>query len=169
MKTKLVLPGWLRRGVEAGVVSALLSAGTLVAFQLSRPEPRVAVPDGLDGSMILTPAVLALGVFVVVYPTIMAATRQEAVLGALAGFLIAADLLMLISFAQRDSVVVHSLSRSIPLGLVGVVLSVPVAMVALAVGQMSAPLGFGRSAGLRSAISGAVIALAVVLFAGFSI
>ena len=169
MKRKRFVPNWLRRGFEAGVVGALLSAGTLVAFQLSRPEPRLIVPDGLDGSMILTPAVLALGVFVVVYPTMLAGTRQEAVLGVVAAFLIAADVLMLISFAQRDSVIVHFLSRSLPLGVIGVALAVPVAVVTLLASQTATPLGFGRSAGVRSALVGALLAFAVVIFAGYSI
>jgi hypothetical protein len=164
-----LIPNWLRRGFEAGIVGALLSAGTLVAFQLSRPAPRLTVPNGVDGSMILMPAVLSLGVFVVAYPTLLAATRHEAVLGVAAAFLIAADVLMLISFAQRDSVMVHVLSRSIPLGLVGVALAVPVAVVAVVVGQTSAPLGFGRSAGLRSAVAGTVLAVAVVLVGAYSI
>ena len=169
MRTKRLVPNWLRRGFEAGVVGALLSAGTLVAFQLSRPAPRLFVPNGLDGSMILTPAVLALGVFVVTYPTMLAGTRQEAVLGVLAAFLIAADVLMLISFSQRDSVLVHLLSRNLPLGVIGVALALPVALVALVAGQASAPHGFGRSAGLWSAGVGALGALAVVLLAGYSI
>jgi hypothetical protein len=163
------IPVWLRRGFEAGVVGALLALGTLVAFQLSRPEPRLFIPNGLDGSMILTPAVVALGVFVVTYPTLLAATRQEAVLGVMAAFLIAADVLLFISLSERDSVMVHALSRSVPLGVIGVLLAVPVAAVALVVGQMSAPLGFGRSAGLRSAVAGVVASLAIVLLAGFSI
>jgi hypothetical protein len=169
VKNRRIVPNWLRRGFEAGVVGALLSAGTLVAFQLSRPAPRLVVPNGLDGSMILTPAVLALGVFVVVYPTVLAGTRQEAVLGVIAAFLIAADVLMLISLAQRDSVLVHALSRSLPLGVIGVALAVPVAVVSLIAAQTAAPLGFGRSAGLRSALVGALLAFAVVIFAGYSI
>ena len=112
-------------------MGALLSAGTLVAFQLSRPAPRLALPNGLDGSMILVPAVVALGVFAVSYPTFLAATRGEAVLGAVAAFLIAADALMLISLVARDSVMVHPLARSFPLGMVAAALALPVAIVAL--------------------------------------
>ena len=169
MRRRRVVPPWLRHGFEAGVVGALLSAGTLVAFQLSRPAPRVTVPNGVDGSMILTPAVVALGIFVVSYPTLLAATRQEAVLGVIAAFLIAADVLMLISLSQRDSVMVHALARPLPLGVIGVALATPVAIIALVIGQTSAPLGFGRSAGLRSTLVGAVLALLVVLVAGYSI
>ena len=169
VKNRRLLPPWLRHGFEAGIVGALLSAGTLVAFQLSRPAPRLVIPNGLDGSMILTPAVLALGVFVVSYPTFLAATREDAILGVVAAFLIAADALMLISLAQRDSVMVHALSRSFPLGVIGVALAVPVAAAGLLIGQLTAPLGFGRSAGLRSAIGGAVLGLAVVLVGAYSL
>jgi hypothetical protein len=163
------IPPWMRHGFEAGVVGALLSAGTLVAFQLSRPAPRVEIPHGLDGSMILVPAVVALGLFAICYPTFMAATRGDAVLGAVAAFLLAADALMLISLVARDSVMVQPLARSLPLGVVAATLSLPVAIVALLIGQLTSSLGFGRSAGLRSATSGALIGVAVVLLAAYSI
>jgi hypothetical protein len=150
-------------------MGALLSGGTLVAFQLSRPAPRLFVPNGLDGAMILMPAVLALGLFAVSFPTFMAATRGEAILGAAAAFLVAADTLMLVSLVARDSVMVHPLGRSFPLGVVGAALAVPVAVVALLVGQLTSPLGFGRSAGFRSAVAGAALGLVVVLLGAYSI
>jgi len=147
----------------------LLSCGTLVAFQLSRPAPRVALPNGLDGAMILVPAVLALAVFSVCYPTFMAATRSDAVLGAVAALLIAADALMGVSLAFRDDVTVHALGRGLPLGLVGAALAVPAAVVALIVGPLTSPLGFGRSAGLRAALTGAVVGLVLVVAGAWSI
>jgi len=150
-------------------MGALLSGGTLVAFQVSRPAPRLFVPNGLDGAMILMPAVLALGLFAVSFPTFMAATREDAILGAVAAFLVAADALMLASLVVRDSVVVHPLERSLPLGVVAAVLAVPVAVVALLVGQLTSPLGFGRSAGFRSAVAGAALGLVVVLLGAISI
>ena len=48
MVRRRLLPSWLRRGLEAGVIGALLALGTLVAFQLSRPAPRLTLPNGLD-------------------------------------------------------------------------------------------------------------------------
>lgn len=148
------------------MIGAALSVATLVAFQLSRPAPRLALPNGLDGALILTPAVVALGILVVIYPTFLAATREDAVLGAVAAFLVAADALMLISLAARDEVIVHPLARSLPLGVVVAGLAVPVALVALVIGQITAPLGFGRSAGLRSVLGGAALALVLVVLAG---
>jgi hypothetical protein len=46
---------------------------------------------------------------------------------------------------------------------------VPVALVALLIGQLTAPFGFGRSAGLRSALGGAVMGLILVVAAAYSI
>jgi hypothetical protein len=169
MQPRRLIPPWIRHGFEAGVVGALLSAGTLVAFQLSRPEPRLSVPNGLDGSLILVPAVLALGLFAISYPTFMAATRSDAVLGAVAAFLVAADALMLISLWARDSVMVHPLGRSLSLGVVAVALALPVAIVALLAGPVASPLGFGKSAGLRSAIGGAVLGVVAVLAGAYAI
>jgi hypothetical protein len=169
MKGRLHLSPWLRRGFEAGVVGAVLAVGTLAALHLSRPEPRLIIPNGVDGALIFAPAVMALGVFVVAYPTFLAATREEAILGVVAAFLIAADAFMLISFMIGDQVIVHALSRSLPLGVVAAALAVPVALVGLLVGQLTAPFGFGRSAGLRSALTGAGLGLIIVLVAGYTV
>jgi hypothetical protein len=159
----------MRRGFEAGVIGAMLAAGTLVAFQISRPAPRLQLPNGLDSSLILTPAVVALGIFVVSYPTFLAATREDAVLGVVAAFLIAADAFMLISLVARDEVLVHPLGRSLPLGVVAAAVSVPVALGGLLIGQLTAPLGFGRSTGLRSALGGAALGLVFVVVAAYSV
>jgi hypothetical protein len=99
----------------------------------------------------------------------MAATRSDAVLGAVAAFLVAADALMLISLWARDSVMVHPLGRSVPLGVVAAGLALPVAITALLAGPVASPLGFGKSAGLRSAIGGAVLGLVVVLAGAYAI
>lgn len=153
----------MRRGIEAGVLGAALSAGTLVAYQLSRPAPRLALPHGLDGALILAPAVVALGVFVVSYPTFLAATREDAIMGVVAAFMIAADVFLLVSLITPDYVVVHWLGRGLPLGVVATALATPVAVCGLLVGQLTAPFGFGRSAGLRSALGGAALGVVAVL------
>jgi hypothetical protein len=150
-------------------VGALLSLGTLVAFQVSRPEPRLVLPTGLDSAFILLPAVVALGVFVVAYPTFMAATRGDAVMGIVAAFLVAADALMLVSFAIGDQVVVHPIGRSLPLGIVAAAASLPVALAAALVGQVTAPFGFGHSAGIRSAVAGAVVGLAAAIVVAYTV
>jgi hypothetical protein len=163
------LPRWILLGVQAGVVAAMLACGTLLAFQLSRPEPRLVLPNGFDGAMILLPAVLALAVFAVCYPTFMAGTRADAVLGVAAAFLIAADALMLLSIAVRESVLVHALGRSLPLGLISVALAMPAVLAGTLAGQLTSALGFGRSAGLRSALASAVVGLIVVIAGALTI
>jgi hypothetical protein len=167
MRFRLPVSPWLRRGLEAGFVGALLSGGTLVAFRYSRPDPRLALPNGLDGAMILVPALLALGVFAVSYPIFLAATRGDAVLGSVAAFLVAADLLMAVSLAASASIWVGLLSRSLPLGTVAAALAVPAGLVGLLVGQLTTPLGFGRSAGIRSAAGAGVAGLALAALGAF--
>lgn len=163
VERRRLLPPWLRRGFQAGALGALLSGGTLLAFQLSRPAPRVALPHGVDGSLILVPALLALGVLAVSLPIFMAATRSEAIFGALTGFLVAADLLMAVSFVSRQLIAVHFLSRALPLGVVSAVLAIPVAVAGIAAAQLVSEHGFGRTAGLLASLGGAVAALAIAL------
>lgn len=163
MTRRRLIPIWLRRGIEAGVPGALLSAGTFVAFEASRPAPRLTLPHGLDGAMILLPAVLALGVLAIAYPIALAATRQEAWLGAAAAFLIAADVLMIISLVRPESILLRIVPRSVPLGIVALGLALPVAFVASLAGQLSPTPGFGRSSGLRSVVAGSVATVLVVL------
>jgi hypothetical protein len=169
MKPHISVAPWLRRGFEAGIVGAVLAIGTLAAMHLSRPEPRLIVPNGIDGALIFMPAVVSLGIFVVCYPVFLAATREDAILGAVAAFLIAADILAAISFVAGGMVYVHPLSRSYPLGIVAGALAVPSALAGLAFGQLSTPLGFGRSAGLRAALAGAAVGTLVTLAAAWKI
>jgi hypothetical protein len=150
-------------------VGALLAIGTLAAFQFSRPAPRLFLPHGMDTAVILMPAVVALGIFVVSYPTFLAATREDAVMGAVAAFLVAADAFMVVSFLVHDEVLVHPLARSLPLGVVAAVVAVPAAIAALLAGPALAPFGFGRSSGLRSAVGGAVVGLVAVIVVAYTV
>lgn len=163
MELRRLIPAWLRRGFAAGAVGGLLSGATLLAFHLSRPEPRVALPQGIDGALILVPALLALGVLAVSLPIVLAATRSEAVFGALVGFMVAADLLMAVSFVSSQQIAVHVLSRSLPLGVVAAVLAIPAAVAGIAVGSLASEHGFGHSAGLRAVLAGGIGALAMAL------
>jgi hypothetical protein len=158
-----LFPSWLRRGFQAGILAALLSCGTLFAFELSRPAPRLALPRGLDGSLILVPALLALGVLAICLPVFLAATRSEAVLGALAGFMVGADLLMAISLVFRQEVAVRALDVSWPLGVVAAVLACPIAGVGIVLGPLIGAHGFGHSAGIRAALTAVVVAVVVAL------
>jgi hypothetical protein len=168
VEPRRLIPPWLRRGFQAGAIGALLSGGTLLAFHLSRPAPRVSLPQGIDGSLILVPALLALGVLAVGLPVFLAATRAEAIFGALAGFMVAADLLMAVSLVSRQLIAVHVLSRSLPLGVVAAVLAIPPALAGIAVGPLASEHGFGRSAGLRAVLVGAIAALAMALIGPYA-
>jgi hypothetical protein len=161
------LPRWLVRGLQAGLLGAVLSGGTLLAFQLSRPAPRLALPQGIDGVLILVPALLALAVLAVSMPVFMAATRSEALLGSVAGFLVAADLLMAVSFVARQSITVHVLFSSLPLGVVAALLSVPAALLAIVAGPVASELGFGHSAGLRAVVVGAIVTIPLAIAGPF--
>ena len=163
MELRRLIPAWLRRGFSAGAVGGVLSGGTLLAYHLSRPEPRVALPQGIDGALILVPALLALGVLAVSLPIVLAATRSEASFGSLGGFIVAADLLMAVSFVSREQIAVHVLSRSLPLGVVAAALAIPAAAVGIAVGSFASEHGFGHTAGLRAVLAGTIGALAVAL------
>jgi hypothetical protein len=163
VERRRLLPPWLVHGFQVGAVAALLAGGTLLAFQLGRPAPRTALPQGLDGSLILVPALLALGVLAISLPMFLAATRSEAIFGSVTGFLVAADLLMAVSFVARQLIAVHPLSRSLPLGVVAAVLSIPVALAGIAVGQLASEHGFGHTAGMRAVLGSAALAVLIAL------
>jgi hypothetical protein len=74
-----------------------------------------------------------------------------------------------VSLVARDEVIVHPLGRSLPLGLIALALAVPIAVAATLIGQLTSPLGFGRSTGLRSALGGAALGLIAVLVAAYTI
>ena len=112
---------------------------------------------------------VALGIFVVAYPTFLAATREDAILGVVAAFLVAADAFMLVSWSVRDDVMVHPLGAACRSESWPSAVAVPVALAGLLIGQLTSPLGFGRSAGLRSALGGAVLGLIAVVVVAYSI
>jgi hypothetical protein len=163
-----IVPHWVVRGIQAGLIGAALSLATLLAFQLSRPEPRLALPPGLDGSLILVPAILALSVLTISMPIFMAATRADAILGAVAGFLVAADLLMAVSLIARQSIAVPMLDYRLPLGVVAAVLAMPAAIVGLAAGQLLSEHGFGHKAGIRAVIAATIVGAAAALIFPFA-
>ena len=150
------IPPWMRRGFpgrrDGG--APVLRDPLGVPAEPARPPPGSA--QRIDGSLILVPALAALAVLAVCCPTFLAATRTEAVLGAVAGFLVAADLLMAVSFVSRQLIAVHWLSRSLPLGVVAALLAIPVAVVGIVIGPLASEHGFGHSSGLGAVLAGAV-------------
>jgi hypothetical protein len=152
------LTPWLRRGLEAAVVAGLVAIASLNGVRLSAGGA-YALPDGLVGGLLLAPAVLALGVLTCAYPIAMAATRADAVLGAAAAFLIAADLTIV--FAS-DRIILGSTEEQLAGGLLVALLALGPAAMGLLGGQLLTPLGFGRRAGAVAAILSAIVAVGVL-------
>lgn len=162
MRAARLLPPWLRRGLEAGVIAALVSIVTLLGATASSAGGHMALPEGPAASLLLAPAVLAIGVITVGYPVAYAATRSDALLGTIAAYLIAADAVALVVTTQ---VGMTTLGRSMALGvLVGVLALVP-ALAGLGAGQLLTPLGFGRRAGAISTVTASGVAVVVLILA----
>ena len=124
------LPAWLRRGLEAGLFAGLLSLLTVIAYRWDRGAAVgvATLPVGLTGSIVLALPVLAVGVFAVVYPVGLAATRLDAILGAVTGAIVAADLLALITVAAGERVAILGGASVLPVGFLAAILATPAAV-----------------------------------------
>jgi hypothetical protein len=120
------------------------------------------LPQGPAGSLLLAPAVLAIGVITVGYPIAYAATRSDAILGSLVAFLIAANAAAFLVTTQVD---METLGRSMALGVLVGVLALGPALVGLGASQVLTRLGFGRRAGAFATVSSGVFALIVLVLA----
>ena len=155
----LRLSPWLRRGLEAAIVAAIVAIASLAGDRLSAGGGSYALPDGPVGGLVLAPAVLALGVLTCAYPLAMAATRSDAILGAIAAFLVAADLTIVLA---SDPILLGAGDRQIAGGLFVALLALGPALMGLLGGQVLTPLGFGRRAGASAAILAAIVAAGVL-------
>ncbi len=155
---RLGLPSWLRRAIEAAVVAAIVALSPLIGSLLG--SDRYAVPVGAAGALVLAPAILALGVLTISYPMAMAATRTDALLGAVGAYLIAVDLAIV--FAGGRILLPRPGIEAAAGPLLGALALLP-ALAGLVAGQLATPLGFGRRAGALSAIVSAVVALGVLV------
>lgn len=162
MRAVRLLPPWLRRGLEAGVIAALVAIVTLLGATASSAAGRMALPQGPAGSLLLAPAVLAIGVITVGYPVAYAATRIDAVLGSIVAFLIAANAAAFLVTVQVDAA---TLGRSMAIGVLAGVLAVGPAIVGLGASQALTRLGFGRRAGAFAAASSGALALVMLVLA----
>jgi hypothetical protein len=152
---RLRLTPWLRRGVEAAVVAAVVAIASLAGERLSAGAGPLVLPDGFVGGLLLAPAVLALGVLTCAYPIAMAATRADAVLGAAAAFLVAADITIVFA---ADRIILGAGDEQLSGGLLVALLAMGPAVMGLLGGQLLTPLGFGRRAGAVAAILAAIVA-----------
>lgn len=157
-----MLPAWLRRGLEAGLVAALIGLVTLWGSTMQVGTPIVVLPRGLAGSLLLAPAVLSVGVITVGYPIGLGATRSDGLLGSVAAILIAADLITILIGVH---VLLPGIGRQAPVGALATVLGLVPALSGLIASQVATPLGFGRRAGAAAVIASTAAATAVLLVA----
>jgi hypothetical protein len=158
-------PGWLRRGLEAGLFAGLLSLLTVIAYRWDRGAAvgLAALPVGLAGSIVLALPVLAVGVFAVAYPIALTATRLDAILGAATGAIVAADLLALITVAAGERVAILGGANVLPVGFLAAILAMPAAVGGIAASQLFSPHGFGRRAGRIGAVAAVIVATPILL------
>ncbi len=155
--TRFRIPRWLRRALEAAIVAALVAIGNLVGARMTAGSELWALPHGATGALVLAPSVVALAVVPVGYTAAMAATRSEAILGAIVAFLVAADVTALVAGAP---VQVGATGVALAAGILAVLLALPAAAVGAVAGQLTSPHGFGRRAGGWAALVAAVAAVA---------
>jgi hypothetical protein len=158
-------PGWLRRGLEAGLFAGLLALLTVIAYRWDRGAAvgLAALPGGLAGTLVLALPVLAVGVFAIAYPVGLAATRLDAILGAITGGIVAADLLTLITVAAGERVAILGGANVLPVGFLAALLATPAAVGGIAASQLFSPHGFGRRAGRFGAVAAVIIATPILL------
>jgi hypothetical protein len=161
---RLRLPAWLRRGLEAGIFATLLSLLTVLslAWESSGPGPE-RLPNGLGAGVTMALPVLSIGVLAIAYPIALAATRGDAILGAITGWIVAADLLALITAVMDQRVLLLAIGVTVPLGVLAGVFAAPAALGGLLAAELLTPLGFGRRAGRVAAIAAALVATPILV------
>ena len=160
---RIRLAPWLRRGLEAGLFSAVLALATVLAWRWDTVgEGLRALPTGLQGTFLMALPVLSIGVFAVSYPIGLVATRQDAILGGIAGFLVAADVVALVTVASGLRVAILD-ETILPVGVVAAILALPPAIAGLLASQVLSPVGFGRRASGWGAIAAAAVATPILV------
>lgn len=161
---RLRLPRWLRRGLEAGVFAALLSLVTVVVLAWERKGPGPTIlPDGLGAGVVMALPILSIGVLSVAYPVALAATRDDAILGAVAGWITAADLLALVTAVIGQRLLLVEVGITVPLGVAAGLFAAPAALGGLLAAVLLTPFGFGRRAGRFAAVAAALIGTPIIL------
>jgi hypothetical protein len=160
----LRLPAWLRRGLEAGIFAALLSLVTVVTLGWEQQSPGpVVLPGGLGAALVLALPVLSIGVLAVAYPVALAATKGDAILGAITAWVVGADLLAIVTVVTGQRILLLGAGVTVPLGVLAGLVAAPAALAGLLAAQLFTPLGFGRRAGRTAAIASSAVAIPVLL------
>jgi hypothetical protein len=163
--SRIRLPAWLRRGLEAGIFATLLSLVTVVTLGWERTGlgPEV-LPAGLGAGLVLALPVLSLGVLAVAYPVALAATRGDAILGAIAAWIVGINLLAVITALVGERILLVGAGVTVSLGVVAGLIAAPAALSGLLAAELLTPLGFGRRAGRYAAIAATVVGVPILLF-----
>jgi hypothetical protein len=90
----------------------------------------------------------------------MAATRADALLGAVAGWLLAVDFTLLLTGGH---VLLSALDQVVPTGVLVGALSLLSLVAGVVASQLAIPLGFGRRAGGVAAVAAAIGALVALV------
>ncbi|HEY7590085.1 MAG TPA: hypothetical protein VH723_03780 [Candidatus Limnocylindrales bacterium] len=159
-----LVPPWLRRTLESAVVAAIVALASLAGAGIVAGGPH-ALPTGPAGAIVLGPPVFALAVLPIAYPVAMAATRGDAVLGAIGGFLVAADLVVLLGGGR---LLLGRADAEVVTGLFVAGLALLPAAIGLLAAQLATPLGFGRRAGAIGAVAAALAAAMALLGASLA-
>ncbi|HEY8870539.1 MAG TPA: hypothetical protein VIM30_14280 [Candidatus Limnocylindrales bacterium] len=155
------LAAWLRRSIEAAIMGAGRGGGVPRWRTDFAGGGDYALPGGPTGSLLLAPPVLALAVLTCAYPVAMAATRSDALFGAAAAFLLAADATTILAGSRLT---LATPAVNLPAGLLAVLLAIVPAALGPLAGQAAVPVGFGRRAGAWTAAGSAVAAIAILAF-----
>jgi hypothetical protein len=150
--------------LEAGIFAALLSLVTVLALAWEHQGPGpVILPSGIGAGLVLALPVLSIGVLAVAYPVTMAATKGDAILGAVTAWIVAADMLAVATVAIGQQLLLVGAGITVPLGVVASVFAAPAALGGLLAAELFTPFGFGRRAGRLAAIAAAAIATPILV------
>jgi len=163
-----LVPPWLRRGLQAAFVAAVVAIASFVGDRLGARGGPFPLPAGPTGALLLAPSVVAIGVVTSAYPVAMAATRGDAILGVFAGWLVAVDLTIVFTGGH---IALERAGIVLPTGVLVGLLTLPSVTAGLAGSQVGASLGFGRRAGAIAAVTsviGAMLGLVLVTSAAMA-
>jgi len=108
--------------------------------------------------------VLSLGVLAVAYPVAMAATKGDAILGAIAAWIVGANLLAIITVLMGQRLLLVGAGITVSFGIVAGLIAAPAALSGLLAAELLSPLGFGRRAGRYAAIAATAVGVPILLF-----
>lgn len=139
-----------------------LVAVLALTWEYPRPGP-VILPSGLGAGLSLALPVVSIGVLTVAYPIALAATKGDAILGAVVAWIAVAALLAGATVLVEQQILLPTLGITVPMGVLASLFAAPAALGGLLAAELFSPLGFGRRAGRLAAITAGAIVTAILL------